>query len=68
MSDGIMDRTVCVKTDGDACKETVTIQIKNCSSFYVYKLQRLPDHLGCPAAYYFVSNDLCHAQQSLPVP
>ncbi|KAH3795250.1 hypothetical protein DPMN_148798 [Dreissena polymorpha] len=69
LSDGIMDRMVCVKTDDNACKETITIQIKNCTSSYVYKLKQLPDHLGCPAANCFVyipeSNNLCRSPKTL---
>ncbi|KAH3795352.1 hypothetical protein DPMN_148902 [Dreissena polymorpha] len=40
-------------------------KIKNCSSFYVYKRKQLPDHLGCPAANCFESNNLCRSPKTL---
>jgi len=47
MAEGIVLRKVCVNKFG-CCKESFTIQVKNCGSYYIYKLV-YPGH--CEARY-----------------
>lgn len=55
-SDGIVNKTVCIKQRSDCCKETIPIQLKNCSGFYVYHLKPLRE---CSSAYCFESSLPC---------
>ena len=50
VADGIVTRRVCFHTWRDCCMvfSTRYIQVKNCSSYYVYRLRPVP---GCPARY-----------------
>ena len=40
--DGVVTRTVCFSEKANCCLWHNTIEVKNCSSFYVYKLQKPP--------------------------
>ena len=48
IAEGVVTRKVCYHRYGDCCWQSSIIQVKNCSSYYVYKLQKLP---GCPLRY-----------------
>ena len=37
VTEGIVFRIVCFRKFTDCCKEKVTIQVKNCGSYYIYK-------------------------------
>ena len=40
VADGVVTRKVCYNDLGDCCWESNIIKVKNCSSYYVYELQR----------------------------
>ena len=40
-SEGVVSRTVCFVHSGNTCWATTTIQVKNCGSYFVYKLNAL---------------------------
>ena len=42
IADGVVTRTVCFSEKANCCLWHNTIEVKNCSSFYVYKLQKPP--------------------------
>ncbi|XP_078357489.1 uncharacterized protein LOC144642401 isoform X1 [Oculina patagonica] len=42
VSEGVVSRTVCYSWRGKCCSWRSTISVRNCGSFYVYKLQRAP--------------------------
>lgn len=48
VSDGIQEGDVCFKWDGNCCSKKVNIRIRNCSSFFVYKLN---NKISCQYAY-----------------
>lgn len=43
VEEGIVWRKVCYHWDSSCCKTNKSIQIKNCSAFYVYRLVKPPD-------------------------
>ncbi|XP_060565974.1 pancreatic secretory granule membrane major glycoprotein GP2-like [Ruditapes philippinarum] len=56
VSDGIVGRSACMVEGSNCCGETIQIQIKNCSGFYVYHLKPLDK---CSSAYCFESTLPC---------
>ena len=42
IADGVVTRTVCFSGMADCCLRRNIIKVKNCSSYYVYELQRSP--------------------------
>ena len=40
IANGVVTRTVCFSGKANCCSWHNTIEVKNCSSFYVYKLQK----------------------------
>ena len=42
ITEGVVTRTVCYSGYSDCCWPSNIIKVKNCSSYYVYKLQRTP--------------------------
>ena len=48
VTEGTVKRKVCIKTDMDCCEKFFFIDVKNCSSYYIYRLFH-PGH--CPARY-----------------
>ena len=40
IADGVVNRTVCFSAIGNCCLWHNMIKVKNCSSFYVYELQK----------------------------
>ncbi|XP_062569509.1 uncharacterized protein LOC134231560 [Saccostrea cucullata] len=50
ISDGIVNRTACLSGSESFCEKNITIQIKNCGGFYVYKLKNTS---SCSSAYCF---------------
>lgn len=63
VTDGIVDRTACVVRKGDCCRDTFPMQVKNCSSYYVYHLRSLRE---CPSAYCFGSTLPCTNIMTVP--
>ena len=43
VADGEVDRKVCFHAFLNCCNDHKQIRVKNCSSYYVYKLYRTPD-------------------------
>ena len=41
VADGKVRRKVCFHKDGNCCEISVNIQVKNCGSYYIYKLRPL---------------------------
>ena len=39
VDEGTVTRKVCISRFGDCCDRSVDIQVKNCSSYYIYKLK-----------------------------
>ncbi|OWF39668.1 uncharacterized protein LOC110464739 [Mizuhopecten yessoensis] len=61
VADGIVDRTICLKTIFSSCHDSFTIQVMSCCSFRVYYLK---SSNGCPHSYCvsdagFESTDSC---------
>ena len=42
IADGVVTRTVCFSEKANCCLPRNIIKVKNCSSYYVYELQRSP--------------------------
>ncbi|KAH3849054.1 pancreatic secretory granule membrane major glycoprotein GP2-like [Dreissena polymorpha] len=59
VSEGIANKTICAKEGNNTCSNQFNIQIKNCSTFYVYYLERLSENFTCPTAYCFESTEPC---------
>ena len=38
VAEGTATRKVCIRRNGNCCFDSVKIQVKNCSSYYIYKL------------------------------
>ena len=38
VAEGTVRRKVCIHRDGNCCKTLLLIQVKNCSSYYIYEL------------------------------
>ena len=38
VAEGAVQRKVCIRRDGKCCYSSVYIQVKNCSSYYIYNL------------------------------
>ncbi|KAH3810313.1 oncoprotein-induced transcript 3 protein-like [Dreissena polymorpha] len=55
-NDGLVNRTVCIKKESLCCSTILTMEIKNCSTFAVFRLPNVP---SCPSAYCFESNLPC---------
>ena len=45
VTEGVVTRTVCYTLNSDCCSFINVIKVKNCSSYYVYELQRTLDSL-----------------------
>ena len=45
-AEGVVIRRVCFSGQTSCCKKSLIIKVKNCSSYYVYELQRLPLKYG----------------------
>ena len=41
VEDGEVDRTVCFRAYNNRCKDPTVIGVKNCGSYYIYKLHQL---------------------------
>ena len=41
VSEGIVRRKVCFHSDGQCCRHSVDILVRNCNMYYVYKLKKL---------------------------
>ncbi|XP_013401777.1 von Willebrand factor D and EGF domain-containing protein [Lingula anatina] len=54
--EGVVNRTACMKETGNCCAKSYDIQIKNCSTFMVY---RLPSVSDCPERYCIGDKVLC---------
>ena len=48
VEDGEVSRTICFSDRVHGCKDTIQISVKNCGSYFIYKLYRPP---GCPSRY-----------------
>ena len=48
VAEGTVLRTVCIRRSVNCCSNFLFIQVKNCSSYYIYKLSKLTD---CDARY-----------------
>ena len=48
VEDGEVSVTVCFTRDSTFCKKTIGISVRNCGSYYVYKLYKPP---GCSMRY-----------------
>ena len=48
MEDGEVSRTVCFSNRPTGCKYSIEISVKNCGSFFIYKLAQPP---GCSSRY-----------------
>ena len=48
VEDGEVSRTVCFSNRPTGCKYSIAISVKNCGSFYIYKLTKPP---GCASRY-----------------
>ena len=48
VAEGKVTRNVCINKFGDCCYDFLPIQLKNCGSYYIYKLL---NRLSCPARY-----------------
>ena len=44
VTEGVVTRTVCYSYCSDRCFARNIIKVKNCSSYYVYELQRIPQY------------------------
>ena len=55
IADGVVTRKVCYHGDSGCCWRSNLIKVKNCSSYYVYELQRL--HHRLTRARYCVNAD-----------
>ena len=44
VAEGVVNRKVCYHRSTNCCRDSNTIKVKNCSSYYVYELQKTP---GC---------------------
>lgn len=59
-----VDRLVCIKRNSGCCEGNVTVKVKNCGDFRVYKLKK--PH-GCPQGYCFGKNGFFAHLSPLPV-
>jgi len=50
VGDDIVYKTMCVVSSFECCASTLTIQVKNCGDYRVYKLVQTN---GCPQGYCF---------------
>ncbi|KAL9960528.1 hypothetical protein ACROYT_G034000 [Oculina patagonica] len=46
VAEGVAVRNVCYSFYYDCCKWSNNIKVKNCSSYYVYELQKTPEHFS----------------------
>ena len=53
VDDGIVGGNVCFHTNSGSCSRGIYIKVKNCSSFYVYKLEKTT---RCPSRYCYTFN------------
>lgn len=54
-SDGEVTRKVCIAKNNNPCQREVNIKVKNCGSFYLYKLARVRDHCS-PLTWRYCTN------------
>ncbi|XP_078323195.1 uncharacterized protein LOC111126816 [Crassostrea virginica] len=54
-----VDRLVCIKRNSGCCEGNVTVKVKNCGDFRVYKLKK--PH-GCPQGYCFGESNVADAK------
>ncbi|XP_052215273.1 uncharacterized protein LOC127833831 isoform X2 [Dreissena polymorpha] len=59
VSDGVANRTICIREESNNCEGEFSIEIKNCGLFFVYYLLSIPNIFNCPAAYCFDSSLPC---------
>ena len=65
-AEGNVARTACISSFGDTCSDTLTINIKNCGTYYVYYLKPLR---YCATAY-CAGKKVCiatHCSTSMPI-
>ena len=71
IADGVVTRTVCFRRIADCCSWHEIIKVMNCSSYYVYELQKLTwcnrRYCGNALAGKLIRNELLN-QRSLRVP
>ena len=48
-AEGVVQREVCTHKNGACCESSLFIKVKNCSSYYIYKLRDVPG--SCNARY-----------------
>ena len=48
LADGEVLSKVCFTRSGDCCKKSINIKVKDCGSYFIYKLLKLP---ACPLRY-----------------
>lgn len=41
--EGRVTQTVCFRNDDSCCKWSVDVNVRNCSGFYVYEINKVPD-------------------------
>ncbi|KAH3815980.1 hypothetical protein DPMN_144520 [Dreissena polymorpha] len=59
VSDGVANRTICIREGSNNCEGEFSIEIKNCGLFFVYYLLPIQNIFNCPAAYCFDSSLPC---------
>ena len=42
LANGEVSSAVCFTGDGDCCKKSIGINVKDCGSYFIYKLQKVP--------------------------
>ena len=62
VADGVVNRQVCFTWESDCCFFSNNIAVRNCTGFYVYRLQ--PPLLGCLSRY--CGNGVPGVSRSLP--
>ena len=48
LADGEVSSKVCFSRGGDCCSKSNNIKVKDCGSYFIYKLQKVPT---CPLRY-----------------
>ena len=42
LANGEVSSAVCFTRGGDCCKKSIDINVKDCGSYFIYKLQKVP--------------------------